>query len=56
VRILRLTYILERDNRPAGRGDLEFDLSRSAWIRRHEDARIQKMAECFLESYLSKRS
>jgi len=25
-------------------------------LRRHNDARIQKMAECFLESYLKKKS
>src|SRR3954471_5184412 len=56
ARILRLTYVLERDNRPAGQGHLEFDLSSSTWMHPHPDARIQKMAECFLESYLKKRS
>jgi hypothetical protein len=25
------------------------------WIVRHSDARVQKMAECFLESYLRKK-
>jgi len=35
---------------------LEFDLSRAIWLQRHEDARIQKMAECFLESYLKKKA
>jgi hypothetical protein len=56
VRILRLTYVLERDNRPSAQGELEFDLTRTVWLHRHEDARIQKMAECFLESYLNKRN
>jgi hypothetical protein len=55
ARILRLTYICERDHRPANHGHLEFDLSAAAWLRRHDDARIQKMAECFLESYLKKQ-
>lgn len=55
ARILRLTYVYERGNRPAGQGNLEFDLATTTWLRRHDDARIQKMAECFLESYLSKR-
>ena len=55
ARILRLTYVYERGNRPAGQGNLEFDLSTATWLRRHDDARIQKMAECFLESYLSRR-
>lgn len=56
ARVLRLTVVYEQNNRPAGQGELEFDLSTTTWLRRHEDARIQKMAECFLESYLSKRS
>jgi len=56
TRILRLTYVYEQANRPAGQGELEFDLATTTWLRRHEDARIQKMAECFLESYLTKRS
>ena len=56
ARILRLTYVYEQGNLPAGQGELEFDLATTSWLRRHEDARIQKMAECFLETYLSKRS
>jgi len=56
ARVLRLTVVYEQNNRPAGQGELEFDLLTAAWSRRHEDARIQKMAECFLESYLRKRS
>jgi hypothetical protein len=31
-------------------------LSQAIWPRRHHDARIQKMAECFLESYLKKKA
>lgn len=56
ARILRLTYVYEQANRPKGRGELEFDVSSTTWLRRHEDDRIQRMAECFLESYLGKRS
>lgn len=56
ARILRLTLVYEQNNRPAGRGELEFDLSTTTWLHRHEDARIQKMAECFLEAYLSRKS
>jgi hypothetical protein len=56
ARVLRLTVVYEQNNRPAGHGELEFDLSTTTWLRRHEDARIQKMAECFLEAYLKKRS
>ena len=55
-RIVHVTYVYEQANCPAGHGELEFDLSTATWLRCHEDARIQKMAECFLESYLRGRS
>jgi hypothetical protein len=56
ARELRLIYVCERDHRPVQHGDLLFDLTDATWLRRHGDARIQKMAECFLESYLKKRT
>lgn len=56
ARLLILRYVCEHDHRPAAHGDLEFDLSRAVWLRRHDDARIQKMAECFLETYLKKKA
>ena len=56
ARLVQLTYVSERANRPADHGELTFDLSTATWLRRHEDVRIQKMAECFLESYLNRRS
>jgi hypothetical protein len=56
ARILFLRYVCERNNRPSESGDLEFDLSRATWLCRHDDPRIQKMAECFLESYLKKKA
>lgn len=56
ARILLLRYVCERNHRPVAHGDLEFDLERATWLRRHDDARIQKMAECFLESYLMKKA
>lgn len=56
ARFLRITYVYERDHLPAGQGELEFDLAGSKWIRPHQDLRMQRMAECFLESYLKKKS
>jgi hypothetical protein len=56
ARVLLLRYVCERDHRPVDHGDLEFDLAQGVWVRRHADARIQKMAECFLESYLKKKA
>jgi hypothetical protein len=55
-RHLRLLYVCERDHRPVEHGELEYDLAQAAWIRQHQDARIQRMAECFLQSYLKKKA
>lgn len=55
-RTLRLLYVCERDHRPITHGELSFDLITATWARRHDDGRIQKMAECFLDSYLKKKS
>lgn len=50
-----LRYICERAHRPAAHGLLEFHLSRGEWGRKHPDLRIQRLAECFLESWLKKK-
>ena len=47
-------YVCESDHRPAEHGTLEYNAADPAWIRPHGDARIQKMAECYLDSYLRK--
>jgi hypothetical protein len=54
--MLTLLYSCERNHRPIEHGELTFDLSSSVWLSRHADERIQKMAECFLESYLKKKA
>jgi hypothetical protein len=54
--MIRVIYVCERNHRPVERGELEFDPRGSQWLRRHADARLQKMAECFLGSFLQKRS
>jgi len=56
ARSIRVDYVCERAHLPVAHGELEFDFQQSAWTRRHEDKRVQKMAECFLESYLRKKS
>jgi hypothetical protein len=53
---IRLGYVCERDHLPVQHGNLEFDLKASIWLRRHDDSRVQQMAECFLGSYLKKQS
>jgi hypothetical protein len=53
-RTIPLRYVCERNHRPVTHGDLEYDVVQATWLQRHDDPRVQKMAECFLETYLQK--
>ncbi len=53
---LLLCYVCERDHRPGEHGTLEYDALLRCWTRSHPDERIQKMAECYLESHLLRRA
>lgn len=52
---VQVRYVCERDHRPVEHGTLTFDAVASHWELRHSDCRVQRMAECFLSSYLEKR-
>jgi hypothetical protein len=47
-----LRFVCEMNYLPAGHGTLEFLKVEQRWTQPHPDPRIQKMAECYLESYL----
>jgi hypothetical protein len=53
---LSLVFVCEAGHRPVQHGTLEYDAQLRQWISSHADARIQKMAECYVESYLARRS
>jgi hypothetical protein len=53
---LQVLFVFESRHRPAGHGMLEYDVSLGRWVSPHADLRIQKMAECYLQSYLLRRS
>jgi hypothetical protein len=52
---IEVRYVCERAHRPADHGFLECDAVEGLWQKRHEDGRIQRMAECFLAAYVEKR-
>ncbi len=52
---LSLWFVCESGHLPAAYGTLEYDLLLGRWISSHADPRIQKMAECYLQSYLLRR-
>ncbi len=52
---LLLWFVCESAHQPAGHGTLEYDLVLGRWNSSHPDPRIQKMAACYLQSYLLRR-
>lgn len=54
-RSIQVRYVCERGHRPVEHGTLEFDAFEARWMERHRDVRVQRMAECFLESFLEKK-
>ncbi len=50
--ILSVQFVCEIAHAPGEHGMLEFDAAAGRWSSSHADARIQKMAECYVDSYL----
>lgn len=53
--ILRVLFACERDHQPAGHGELLYQIAGASWPQRHEDARVQRMAECYVATQGSRR-
>jgi len=53
---IQIRYVCERGHRPEEHGMLEFDAFEARWVEPHRDGRVQRMAECFLESFLAKKN
>ncbi len=51
---ISLSYVCEKNHLPCEHGRLEYVVSVDRWARSHNDPRIQKMAECFMASWLQK--
>lgn len=52
---ISLHFVLESDHMPAGNGLLEYDRRLKSWTSPHPEARTQKLAESFLQSYLERK-
>jgi hypothetical protein len=53
--LVLLCFVCEMDHRPVAHGILEFDLALERWVSSHPDPRIQRMAECYMQCYRSRR-
>jgi hypothetical protein len=52
---VQVRYVCERGHLPVENGTLEFVAAESRWREVHANGCVQRMAECFLESYTEKR-
>jgi hypothetical protein len=48
-------YVLEIDHTPGEHGTLLYDQQLQRWVKGHADPRLQKQAECYLDSYLHRK-
>jgi hypothetical protein len=53
---LEIWFVCELGHRPAGHGKLKYDVARDRWLSVHPNPCTQKMAQCYLESYLRRRT
>jgi hypothetical protein len=54
--VVTLWYVCEAGHAPRSHGKLSFDLERGVWLNPHSDARVQRLAQCYLETYRSRQS
>ena len=54
--ILHVAFVCERVYLPAGHGELLYDRAQQAWVQRHDNACVQRMAECYLAAQMERRA
>lgn len=53
--ILHVLFACERAYLPASSGELLYDKAHGAWTKKHEEACVQRMAECYVRTQLERR-
>lgn len=53
--VLHVRFASELAHLPASHGELLYDKASATWLLRHQDSRIQRMAECYVQIQLPKR-
>jgi hypothetical protein len=51
---ISVCYVSELNHLPRENGNLRYESLTQRWLQMHPNARVQAMAECFLQSYLSR--
>jgi hypothetical protein len=53
--VLHVRFACERSYLPVAHGELLYEKATATWRLKHEDARVQRMAECYVEVQLARR-
>jgi hypothetical protein len=53
--VLHVRFASELAHLPASHGELLYEKASATWLSSHEDARVQRMAECYVQVQLQKR-
>ena len=53
--LLRVRYACERNHQPIAHGELLYAIAAMTWPEAHTDTRLQRMAECYLQTQLARR-
>lgn len=56
VEQVTISYVCELAHAPVEHGKLAFDLERESWVNVHSDARVQRLAACYLETYRARQT
>jgi len=54
--VLHVRFACELAYLPAAHGELLYEKASATWLLKHEDARIQRMAECYVQVQLERRA
>ncbi len=54
--VLHVRFVCEREFLPAGHGELLYQVATGGWLQPHDDARLQRMAECYVEAQRGRRT
>jgi len=54
--ILHVLFACERAFLPAGDGELLYDKINRTWLRAHDNACVQRMAECYVQAQMERRN
>jgi hypothetical protein len=54
--VVHLRFACELDYLPASSGELKYQKATATWLVKHDDPRVQRMAECYIQVQLERRA